>query len=87
MSYNWIREFGNRDIPALFNIKGDHLPTNGLPVRVVQGVPMWVEPSAPPRNGRKSSKHRAMCACPKCGKVVSIGRLHQHVKIHQVRSA
>lgn len=84
MSYNYLGgPFGTKHIPALFGLKGDHLPTDGLPRQVVNGVTVWVEPAKADPAHRKSSKHRAMCACPTCGKALSIGRLGQHNKIHK----
>jgi hypothetical protein len=53
-------------------------PDAGFPPVVIQGISVWVRPirRVP---GKKSSAHRVMCECPKCGKVLSVGRLHQHV--------
>ena len=31
---------------------------------------------------KKSSTHRVKAACPECGFICSLGRLHQHAKIH-----
>jgi hypothetical protein len=53
------------------NYKRGHLNVEGVSVRV------WVLPYQD--TGRKSSKHRAMCACPGCGREMSVGRLFQHV--------
>jgi hypothetical protein len=66
---------------------GGHLPAEGMPVRVIQGIKVWVTPYVArtyvePWSGMarrvKSSKHRVMAECPHCGKHLSAGRLHQH---------
>jgi hypothetical protein len=59
-------------------VEGSKLPLEGLPQREIQGIQVWVVPHVPHPNGRKSSKHRVLCACPNCGRVLSAGRLHQH---------
>lgn len=46
-------------------------------------VRVWVEPLLHRTVGPgvrlfKRSTHRVMCQCPKCGHVLSVGRLHQH---------
>jgi hypothetical protein len=66
------------ELKQMMGIPGRYWPDAGVPVAVVQGVKVWVKPiyRTP---GKKSSKHRAMCECPKCHKVLSAGRLHQHV--------
>jgi hypothetical protein len=53
-------------------------PDAGFPPVKIQDISVWVRPieRVP---GKKSSKHRVMCMCPKCGHVLSAGRLHQHV--------
>lgn len=62
-------------LPMLY---GNKWPEAGLPPTTVQGVLVWVKPFEP-TPGKKSSKHRVMCACPDCGAVLSAGRLFQHV--------
>lgn len=32
---------------------------------------------------RKPSGHRIKCKCPSCGKIVPVGRLAQHYKVHE----
>lgn len=75
-------------IMQLLGLKaGGHLPTDGMPPRVIQGVTVWVTPAPAPRwDDRwgkpvlvKSSKHRVMCRCPQCGWEGSVGRLAQHI--------
>lgn len=54
------------------------LPVDGLPVRGVQGVSVYVKPLAPLTPGqRKRSTHRIIAIC-ECGRHVPVGRLHQH---------
>lgn len=64
------------------------LPAQGMEPRVIQGVKVWVEPAAPARyyylgpytpKKIKSSAHRVLAECPRCGEHLSAGRLHQHV--------
>lgn len=58
---------------------GGHLPPEGLPIRVIDGIEVFVKPAKPKEPGqRKSSKHRVMAICPTCKRVISVGRLHQH---------
>lgn len=59
-------------------VVGGKLPKEGLEARDIQGIKVWVEPSRPPANGRKSSRHRVLCQCPNCSQILSAGRLHQH---------
>lgn len=64
------------------------LPREGMEPRIVQGIKVWVTPLMGPHRqyygwGRvrtvKSSTHRVLAECPSCGRVLSAGRLHQHV--------
>ena len=63
------------------------LPEGGMEPRVIQGFKVWVTPAAPKKIvdkwGRKVvlkvSTHRVMAECPHCKKVLSAGRLPQHV--------
>lgn len=50
------------------------LPKEGMGTRVIQGIEVWIIPASV---GRKS--HRVLAKCPDCGKVLSAGRLHQHI--------
>jgi hypothetical protein len=63
------------NVPMLY---GNKWPEAGLPPIVLQGIKVWVKPFVR-TPGRKSSAHRVMCECPSCGKVMSAGRLFQHV--------
>lgn len=81
-------------ILAAFGIQPtQHLPVNGAAPRVVDvpafygspavpGVRVWIAARATRVTDvwrGKSSRHRVLCQCPKCGAVLSAGRLHQHV--------
>jgi hypothetical protein len=63
-----------------------HLPVEGMPPRLIQGIRIWVEPQKEPgakvSRRNKRSTHRVMAECPICLKVMSAGRLHQHAEIH-----
>ena len=78
----------SRRVLEMLGIEGTRLPTEGMPPRSIQGITVWVEPLAEDRpvrwNGRegKRSDHRVKAACPACQKIVSVGRLHQHAKVH-----
>jgi hypothetical protein len=64
---------------ALLGVVGGRIPPEGLPVQIVQGIPVWAEALEPAKPGqRKRSTHRVLCRCPNCGKTLSAGRLNQH---------
>ena len=79
------------EVKALFGLPPKaKWPAEGMPMRVIQGITVWVEP-APPRTttmrwGRevtvKSSKHRTFGVCQACQKTIPLGRMHQHAKVH-----
>lgn len=71
------------EIFRLLGLTGSHLPKEGMPPRLIQGIKVWVNPIKWPHPLRKSSTHRVMAECPVCGKTMSAGRLHQHAKVHQ----
>lgn len=83
------RNAHHNDIRSMLGLpEGAKLPREGMPPRTIQGITVWVAPlvgPAVPRRTRyqrplapKSSTHRALAQCA-CGKVLSVGRLHQHV--------
>lgn len=43
-------------------------------------VQLWVDPIN--TGGGRSKRHRVQCRCPRCGCVMSAGRLQQHARIH-----
>lgn len=53
------------------------LPVEGMSARVIQGYKVWVTPLGPNPTRHKRSTHRVLARCS-CGKVLSVGRLHQH---------
>lgn len=55
------------------------IPVSGMPEREIQGITVWVRPLPP---GTKQFRLRVMCICPACQKVMPVGRLHQHSKVH-----
>lgn len=58
-------------------------PVDGMAPTLIAGVVVWVKPligDAPARGRRQG--HRVMAQCPECKKVMSAGRLHQHLPIH-----
>lgn len=58
-------------------------PDSGVRRMFVQGIAVWVEPKDHGlREFKRGKLIRAMCECPRCGKVLAIGRLWQHAKIH-----
>lgn len=69
---------GEDVIKKMLGLKIARLPDEGMEAQILQGVPVWVEPIKR-LEGKKSSKHRVKCRCPGCQKVMSVGRLHQHV--------
>lgn len=73
------------DVKTLFGLHPKaKWPSEGMPNREINGVQCWVKPLGPQiqslRTGKLSRPFqlRAMCSCPNCGAVVSIGRLAQH---------
>jgi hypothetical protein len=55
------------------------LPVEGMDWREIQGVRVCVRPLVKRIDGKKSSTHRVIAECPNCHKLLSAGRLHQHV--------
>lgn len=69
------------EIKKLFGLRPEQKwPKEGMPPRVIQGVQVWVL-SVP---GAKyfGRLHRVRCACLFCDKTLSLGRLHQHMLVH-----
>lgn len=58
----------------------EKLPREGMPPRLIQGIEVWVTPLPEREKGArwKRSTHRVLAKCPTCGRVLSVGRLHQH---------
>lgn len=56
------------------------LPVEGAAPRDVCGFKMWIEPLEMPNpTPWKRNKHRVKVECPNCHRIMSAGRLHQHV--------
>lgn len=76
----------NDELMREFGIEGGKWPAEGCKPRQIQGIWVHVLPAdhkslrKTDRHGnpRKSSTHRAIAACPDCGRAMSVGRLHQH---------
>lgn len=67
-------KMSHSELYVLLELKpGSHLPAEGIPVRQIQGIDVWVEPKT-----TSALKHRVMARCPGCKAVLSAGRLHQH---------
>lgn len=79
----------NREVLEMLGVATSRLPKEGLEPRLVQGIKVWVKPAYPKLEGvplrdqRKESRHRIMVECPACKKEMSLGRLHQHSRIHK----
>jgi len=77
---NWNAH--NHEVLGLLGVK--RLPVDGMSPREIQGITVWVEPlrvEKPIRGKRHDRRIRAIC--PACGREFSVGRLHQHAKIHR----
>lgn len=74
------------EVMEMLGLKGSKLPKEGIPMTLIQGIVIFVDPAPEPRyyesyRGRKilkSSKHRIKAICH-CGRQLSAGRLHQHL--------
>ena len=65
------------DILKMLGVK--RLPPEGMSMRVIQGIEVWVVAQRPKLpTERKRHMHRVMCHCPGCRLVLTVGRLHQH---------
>jgi hypothetical protein len=51
-------------------------PAEGLPPRNIQGIKVWVNPRTTAT--QENQFHRCRAECPRCLKILSAGRLHQH---------
>ena len=61
------------------------IPVEGIAPKIIHGIKVWAEPlvgeaKVGPLGRRwRRSNHRVMAECPICHRVMSAGRLHQHV--------
>lgn len=70
----------SRHVTAMLGLKpGEKLPAEGMEARLIQGIKVWVEPIGPALARGRRMTHRVKAECPDCHKVMSAGRLHQHV--------
>lgn len=85
------RNAHSADIREMLGLKRTaKLPKEGMEPRVIQGITVWVTPAPEPvyveRWGKRKllhrASHRVMARCPVCGEEMSVGRLHQHAKVH-----
>ena len=61
----------------------ERLPVEGMEVRTVLGVRVWITPLVMPNPTRwKRSTHRLIVQCPRCKWNGSLGRLDQHACFH-----
>lgn len=76
---NWGMQ--NGELLRLMGIK--RIPEGGLIARQIQGIWVWAVPLEPKSLGqRKRNGHRLMGRCPVCAKVMSVGRMQQHARVH-----
>lgn len=61
-----------------------HLPDEGLSPRMVGNTKVWVDARIP---GTNQDAKRVWCECASCGKVLTAGKLQQHMKVHNVQRA
>jgi hypothetical protein len=57
----------------------DKWPYMGVGPRMIGNVLVWVTPVSERMEG---FTHRCLCECPTCKEVVTAGKLHQHMTIH-----
>jgi hypothetical protein len=67
----------SHELLAMLGVK--KLPPEGMEMRTIQGIRVYVEPLVKRADGKKTSVHRVIAQCPQCFKVMSAGRMHQHV--------
>jgi hypothetical protein len=61
------------------------LPRAGIKIIEIEGWKVWVDYLGFRYQIRRHSHfkpHRAMAQCPRCGKIISAGRISQHAKVH-----
>jgi hypothetical protein len=57
-----------------------HLPVAGLEPKWIGNVLVTVLPKDP---NKAQDAARCVCSCPTCGKFLTAGKLHQHMKVHR----
>jgi hypothetical protein len=82
-------DLGHNDaVKALLGIgPTEKLPVDGTLPKLINGDTwIWVQPlphGPRQRWEHRRSTHRLLACCPECHKVLSAGRLKQHVKVHR----
>jgi hypothetical protein len=79
-NYGVVTNMHSHEMMEALGLKpGAHLPKEGMPERLIQGIRVYVKPSGEKTSARSnSSKHRVIAICPGCNRHISAGRLHQH---------
>jgi hypothetical protein len=76
----------NMHWPDLYEALGldpkKHLPADGLAPQRIGNVMVWIDAKIP---GKAQDGKRVWCLCPHCDKkkVLTAGKLHQHMKVHR----
>lgn len=71
------------EVLRLMGFADGRAPVVGAVPVTIQDIEVWVAPLDADRDRRSRRKeHRLMAKCPACGKVVSVGRLRQHSRVH-----
>lgn len=64
------------DMYRLLGVTSGSLPREGMPIRDIQGIPVYVKPLVD-EGRRRNFRLRVYTICD-CGKHVPVGRMHQH---------
>lgn len=79
----------NQEVKVMLGLRStDKLPPEGMEPREIQGITVYVRSLRMARkiHPRTPRSHRVRAYCPVCGVdhgCFSLGRLHQHVKVHE----
>ena len=83
VSGNYYRASADQLKPVLYDMKEtEKWPAEGKSVTMYDGIFFWVRSLILARHLGMHS--RLMCECPECGKIISYGRLHQHMRVHHI---
>jgi len=72
-------QVSERQLKKEMGVVGTKWPDEGLPAKLLGNTLVLVNP----KNQKGKRSHRAVAFCSVCGKDVSAGRLHQHLKAHK----
>lgn len=78
-----VRASANRCKPFFGLLEWENWADEGHSSVTVQGVRLFVMSKKDAAMYNANRPHRLMAGCPDCGKVVSYGRLHQHMASHE----